>query len=253
MRCAHVTARVFVFLLLALAGSAFAAPPPFTISFTQTQFSGVENEHPSVALTHAGAVPSNTIIQLRAVESPGGGTSWITFSWGTSDTQVVSVVQDDPYYNPGRSFAVTIWSVGNGGVSAEPITATLTVIDNELPPKASINDVTVVEGTSPGPTSYAVFTISLSSPLTEFTDVGLIVHDQSAKNGLDHRWSGQGGVYFYAGQQNATISIPIIGDDIPEGTEYFTVELVPQSPVQPGKTIGICTIIDDDDAISPPY
>lgn len=117
-------------------------------------------------------------------------------------------------------------------------------------PKVSINDVTVVEGTGTQKNS-AVFTITLSTPVNDYVSVPVQIHDVTAKNGLDYQWSG-GSALFYPGQQSTTISVPIIADNLPEDDETFQVELLPYPPIQPGKAVGYCTIVDDDDVISPP-
>jgi hypothetical protein len=239
MCCRLIAIRVFL-LLLTVAGSAFAQAPPFTISFSQAQYSALENEHPSVLLIHTGTVPGDTNIQLRITEGPYGGTQVINFPWGTSsDTRVISVGQDDPYYNPGRSFVVTILSVGNGGGIAAPGTATMTIIDNEVPPTVSINDVTVGEGTSLHPDILSVndarFTISLASAFPFPVSVPVAFHDKSAKSGVDFLAPATAVVVFGFQQQTATLSVSIVGDRLPEGDKTFTVELLPQSPVLPGR------------------
>src|SRR5258706_12718124 len=89
-------------------------------------------------------------------------------------------------------------------------------------------------------------------PASDYLSAQVLIHDQSAKNVEDYQWSG-GYVTFYPGQTSATISVPIVADDLPENDETFQVELVPYSPLQPGKAVGYCTIIDDDDAITPPF
>ncbi|HEX7676840.1 MAG TPA: Calx-beta domain-containing protein, partial [Thermoanaerobaculia bacterium] len=161
------------------------------------------------------------------------------------------VVHDDPYYNPGKSYFCSIIEVNNGGAVGALRDTTMTVIDDEQPPTVSVNDVTVVEGTGT-PNRSAVFTVSLSRPLTVFTSVRVLVHDESAKSIADYLWSGQS-ANFFAGQTSTTISVAIVGDDVPEGDETFQVELIPSAPVQPGKLIGYCVIVDDDDVIAPPF
>ncbi len=251
MRCPLVAIRVFVVLLLAAAGSAFAQAPPFTISFTASTYTAAENASPSFQLTHTGTVPANTVIQLNVFREPGftqtfgGGILW------TGDGMTFTVAPDDHYYNPGQSYYCALQSVNNGGALGSLRDTTVTVIDDEQPPKVSIYDVTVVEGTGL-PNRSAVFTVSLSTPLTVFAFVQVLVHDQTAKNIADYLWSSQS-VTFSPGQTSATFSVVIIGDNLPEDNETFQVELNPSAPIQPGKTVGYCTIIDDDDAITPPF
>ncbi|HXA18348.1 MAG TPA: IPT/TIG domain-containing protein [Thermoanaerobaculia bacterium] len=119
-------------------------------------------------------------------------------------------------------------------------------------PKVSINDVTVVEGTQPGTsTSIAVFTVNLSSPLSQFLFVPIAVHDQTAKRGLDFLWNNDFAI-FRPGTLTTTVQVAIIGDSLPEGDETFALELMPPTGILGGKTIGTCTILDDDNAVSPP-
>jgi len=113
--------------------------------------------------------------------------------------------------------------------------------------KVSINDATVVEGTNhPVFTGqrFAIFTVSLSASFNFSVSVPIVVHDQTAKRGLDYEFSQQS-VFFPAGQQSTTVSILIDGDDLPEGDETFTVELLPQSPVLAGKTIGPYRVFEE--------
>jgi hypothetical protein len=118
-------------------------------------------------------------------------------------------------------------------------------------PKVSINDVTVVEGTQPGTsTSFAVFSVNLSSPLADYLFVPIAVHDQTAKRGLDFLWNNDVAI-FRPGAQTTTVRVQIIGDSLPEGDETFTLELLPPTGILGGKTIGTCTILDDDNAVSP--
>jgi hypothetical protein len=251
MRRSLIAPRVFVLLLLVAAGSASAqTSPPFTISFTQTEYSPLENANPGFKLTHTGTVPANTTIQLAIFKKPAfniifsGGVSWV------GEGMTVPVAQDDHYYNPGASYYCALYSVNNGGAIGAPKETTVTVIDDEPTPKVSIDDVTVVEG-SPGQKRSAVFTVTLSTPLDVFTSIPITVRDQTATKGLDYEWSDQY-VYFYPGSQTATFSVTILGDNLPESDETFQVELLPYPPIQPGKAVGYCTIVDDDDVISPP-
>ncbi|HEX7681696.1 MAG TPA: Calx-beta domain-containing protein, partial [Thermoanaerobaculia bacterium] len=118
-------------------------------------------------------------------------------------------------------------------------------------PKVSINDVTVLEGTQPGTTTtFAVFSVNLSSPLADYLFVPIAVHDQTAKRGLDFLWNNDFAI-FRPGTLTTTVRVQIIGDSLPEGDETFTLELLPPTGILGGRTIGTCTILDDDNAVSP--
>jgi hypothetical protein len=228
MRRSLIAPRVFVLLLLAAAGSASAqTSPPFTISFTQTEYSPLENANPGFKLTHTGTVPANTTIQLAIFKKPAfniifsGGVSWV------GEGMTVPVAQDDHYYNPGASYYCALYSVNNGGAIGAPKETTVTVIDDEPTPKVSIDDVTVIEG-SPGQKRSAVFTVTLSTPLDVFTSIPITVRDQTATKGLDYEWSDQY-VYFYPGSQTATFSVTILGDNLPESDENLPGRVAPLS------------------------
>jgi hypothetical protein len=181
-----------------VAGSAFAqADPPFTISFTQAEYSAMENASPSIKLTHTGTVPSGTIVNVDIFRRPGPSSTFpVSINW-TGEGMSVTVGVDDHYYNPGVSYLCFLSSVNNGGAIGAINQTVVTVIDDEPAPKASINDVTIVEG-SAGQKKSAVFTVNLSTPLDVFTSIPITVRDQTATKGLDYELSDQY-VYFYAG------------------------------------------------------
>lgn len=250
MRFLLVAIRVSILLLLTAAGQVFAQTPPFTISFTQADYSALENATPSFRLTHTGTVPAGTIVQVAIFKRPGPNSTFpVSINWTGEGMSVPVGVVDDHVFDPGVSYLCFLSSVNNGGAIAAPNQAVVTVIDDEPTPKVSINDVKVFEGNG-SPKNTAVFTITLSTPASDFVSVPVQVHDQTAKNGVDYQWSG-GSVFFSPGQQSTTISVPIIGDNVPEDDETFQVELIPFAPIQAGKAIGYCTIVDDDDDISP--
>jgi hypothetical protein len=95
MRFPLISLRVFVFLLLAVAGSAFAqAEPPFTISFTQAEYSAMENANPSFKLTHTGTVPSGTIVKVDIFRRPGPISTFpVSINW-TGEGMSVSTPLD---------------------------------------------------------------------------------------------------------------------------------------------------------------
>ncbi|HSY49722.1 MAG TPA: IPT/TIG domain-containing protein [Thermoanaerobaculia bacterium] len=259
MRCPILAARVFVLLLVTVAGSAFAQPPPppFTISFASAQLTAPESSTVQVVLKCTGTAPANLQVGVSSTyfNFPSGSGYGYSFLWGApgAPEHVLTFNFADNYYDPGRSVVFTITSVSNGGAIGTPASMTLNIVDDEKQPVLSISDVTIDEGTAgPGiPTNIARFTVSLSSALATPTFIPAVVHDQTAKNGLDFLWTNGGGVVFDAGQQSTTLSIPIVGDKLPEGDETFTVELFPPYPILAGKTIGVCTILDDDGAVSP--
>jgi hypothetical protein len=258
MRYASLGTRLFAFLLLTVACPAFAQtppPPPFTISFASAQFTAAENSIVDVILKCAGPAPANMSVNLDVRIFPSDQESSYGFAWGAAGAPEhhATFNFDDNYYNPGRTVVFTITSVSNGGAIGTPASTTLTIADDEKQPMLFINDVTVDEGTTSAgvPQKNAVFTIGLTAGLPNSTFIPVTLHEQSAKNGVDFLWPNPGTLFFAPGQTSTTLTIPIVGDSLPEADETFSVELTPPPNVIAEKTIGTCTILDDDGAVTP--
>jgi len=115
-------------------------------------------------------------------------------------------------------------------------------------PSASIGDVTVTEGNSPG-TVQADFTISLNSAPASTASVNWATADDTATQPADYT-SASGTATFAPGDQSETVTVTVKGDDLDEVDERFLVNL--SSPV--AATISDSqaqgTITDDDPAPS---
>jgi hypothetical protein len=122
-------------------------------------------------------------------------------------------------------------------------TAQGTILDNDLPPSISINDVTVNEG-HVGTTS-AVFTVSLSSPSGK--PIGIVVHtaDGTAQAGIDYQ-SLDLGLSFNVGQTNVTATVAVIGDNLNEPNKNFFINLTTPVNATIADDQGVGTIVDDD-------
>jgi|GEM_PF-922250 len=115
-----------------------------------------------------------------------------------------------------------------------------TIIDNDLPPNLSIDDVTVDEAGG-----IATFTLSLDQASAQDVIVNFTTNAGTAVTPDDFT-NNPGSAIITAGQTSAIVSVPIINDTLNEADETFTVNLT--SAV--GATIidpqGVGTIIDDD-------
>lgn len=111
-----------------------------------------------------------------------------------------------------------------------------------------ISDATVgVEGNS-GISAVATFTVTLSRPsaLTVTADVSTI--DGTATGGLDYQILNSS-ISFAPGELTQTISVPIIGDTLPEANETFFVVLTNVSNAVATDAVGTAVIDDDGDGI----
>ena len=110
--------------------------------------------------------------------------------------------------------------------------------------KVNINDVSVTEGNS-GTTSafFPVTLLPANATLTASVDYQTM--NGTAISGSDFVATA-GTLTFLAGETTKTITVPILGDSIVEGNEYFLVQLsnVVNASFQDTNAVG--TIIDDD-------
>jgi hypothetical protein len=115
----------------------------------------------------------------------------------------------------------------------------------------SISDVTVLEGQA-GKTTTARFTVTLSAPRSTATKVTYSTADGSATAGADYT-AKSGTASIGIGKTSVTVSVVVAGDDDPEPSEDFSVNLVsvltPTVSIADG--VGLGTVIDND-ATNPP-
>ena len=113
-------------------------------------------------------------------------------------------------------------------------------------PPMSINSVSQLEGNAG--VKNMTFTVTLAAPSATAAQVSYATIAGTATAGSDYT-STTGTLVIPAGQTTGTISVPIVGDTIPEADETFTVAL--SNPV--GATLvggpGVGTILNDDGSI----
>ncbi|WP_223786570.1 Calx-beta domain-containing protein [Marinicella meishanensis] len=110
----------------------------------------------------------------------------------------------------------------------------------------SIDDVTLLEGDA-GTTAFD-FTVNLSFPGLDPIDVSYATADGSALAGTDY-FAVSDALTFAPGEQQKTITVDVLGDQLYEGDETFQVQL--SNPVNANIADGSATgtILDDDDVI----
>lgn len=110
--------------------------------------------------------------------------------------------------------------------------------------KLTIDDVRVTEGNVG--TTPAVFTVHLQpANATVTATVDYQTTSISAVAGLDFVAT-QGTLTFLAGETVKTFSVPIIGDTLDEGDEFFTVQLFNPVNAAIDRSVATVTIADDD-------
>ena len=165
----------------------------------------------------------------------------LTFAPGVTVQTITVPVPGDVLDEFDEQFDVNLVYPANASVSDGQ--AQGTILDNDLPPSISINDVTVNEGNTS--TTPAVFTLSLSAPSGKPVIAFIETADNTAKAGIDYQ-SLSLGLGFTPGQTSITASVPVIGDNLNEPNRSFFVNIIDAENVTIADAQGVGTIVDDD-------
>ncbi len=169
----------------------------------------------------------------------------------------ISLLEDDVTHESPKTFTLTLSNPTNAvfldGVSE--LTATVTITDDEEPPTVSFSNVPlnahileVTEGNE-GATN-AEFQVQLGQASGRTTSVLYTTQDGTAIAGEDYI-AASGTLTFLAGTTNQIISIPILGDELDEPNESFSVILRdPTNSILQPRTVRV-EIIDDDEPAPP--
>lgn len=160
-------------------------------------------------------------------------------------TKIVSVpIVNDAIDEIDETFTLNIQSASPGIITRAQSTAT--ILDNDPPPSAFINDVSVNEGNSG--TRNASFLVSLSIASGKPITLSYATADDTASAGDDYV-SASGTISFSPGQTTSPIVIQVKGDTLNEGNETFVVNLSNPVNVTIADGQGVGTIVDDDSPI----
>lgn len=125
-------------------------------------------------------------------------------------------------------------------------TGIATIVNDDGPPvtaSLSVNSPTITEGDTG--TTNMVFTVTLSAASTQTVTVDYITSDGSAMNPADYQ-AVSGTLIFNPGQTTRTITVPVVGDTLPETSETLFVNLMNASNTTIQTTQGTGTITDND-------
>jgi hypothetical protein len=171
----------------------------------------------------------------------------LTFADGeTSKNIIVPIINDDLDEPSGETAKVTLSTSGDLDTLGALSVATLTIIDDDPPPSASIGDATVTEGDSG--TTAATFTVSLSAASGKTITFSFATADGTANAGSDYQ-SAAGTLTFNPGETSKTVSVPVIGDTAFEPDETFFVNLNNPVNVTLARAQGVGTIVNDDSSV----
>jgi hypothetical protein len=200
---------------------------------------GNVGDFPTATFTVTLAAPSDSPVTVLVSTADGTATladndyqqnsQTLTFLPGGPLTQTFTVtVVGDPLGEPNETFFVNLTNVTNARIRDAQGVGTIV---NDDPPAVSIDNVTVLEP-DVGGTASAVFTISLSNPGTGAVTVNFATSNGSATAGLDYTATSDFVSFDFTNPAETLtrqITVPILGDSIPENSENFFVDLVSAS------------------------
>ncbi|MBX3712347.1 MAG: putative Ig domain-containing protein [Lysobacter sp.] len=211
---------------------------------------------------NAGITNFTFTVSLSAPAGPGGVTFDIATANGTATAGVDYVAQSltgqtipagsstytftvqvngDTLNEPSETFFVNVTNVVNAVVVDGQGVGT--IVNDDPLPSLSINDVTVVEGNAG--TVNAVFTVTLSAASGQTVTVNYATADGTATQPADYT-STSGTLTFTPGTTTQTITVPVIGETIPEANETFFVNLSGAVNATISDNQGVGTITNDD-------
>jgi hypothetical protein len=234
-------------------GTIYDNDPPPTIAFSQNTPYTVFETDPSgqavipVILSAASAYPV-TVNYATSDGTAHQGINYqatngtLTFPAGSTSQSIIVPILNDHQNNPTLNLTINL-SVAVNGTLGSPSSATLAILDQDPQPTLFINNVSQNEG-DVGTTNFN-FTVSLSPASGNIVTVDYAVVDGTAIAGSDYI-STSGTLTFKPGDVSKTITVLVIGDDVKEANETFSVHL--SDPVNASLALdtGIGTILDDD-------
>lgn len=167
-------------------------------------------------------------------------TGVVNFQPGQTSKNVTILVKGDKTEEPNETFLVKLSNPKNVAI-ADGQGVGIIVNDDTL--NLKIANVAKEEGNSG--TSIMVFTVTLSSKSSQAVTVDYATESASAATYSDYNPQA-GSLTFAPGQTSKTITVPIIGDNVVEPDETFTVNLSGASGAIISDNQAIGTILNDD-------
>ncbi|MGH9084060.1 MAG: beta strand repeat-containing protein [Acidimicrobiales bacterium] len=166
----------------------------------------------------------------------------LTIPAGATSAVIPVTVTTDSFPEPNETLTLTL-SNPSIGTSVGDGSATGTITNDDGPPPAlSIDDPTIAETDAPGTVD---FTVSLASAALQDTSVSYATSSGTATSDDDFGTS-SGIAIIPTGETSTLVSVPIVGDELDEADESFTVTLTSPRNATIADATGTATITDDD-------
>jgi parallel beta-helix repeat protein len=231
--------------------------PSGTLAFTTSAYS-VNESGGQATITVSRTGGSNGAISVAYSTLDGSATSSDyteslgTLNWADGDTASKTFkvsITNDSLDEADETVNLSLSNPTGGATLGNPSSAVLTILDDDPPPKVSIDDFSVAEGNS-GIADFT-FTVSLAAASGQTVSVNYTTTDVTAQAGSDYQ-AANAMVTFGPGETSKKIIISVNGDTQAEPNETFAVNLYNLINASVGKVTGIGTIMDDDSNSSAP-
>ncbi len=172
-------------------------------------------------------------------------TTPLTFNVGETSKTITVAVNGDTKVENNETFFVNLSNLQANGrnvtINDNQGQGTINNDDSTVTSQLSINDITVVEGQN----SNAILTVTVNNPSTQPISVNYTTAPINATANVDYT-SKTGTITIAANTSTATISIPILNDNLNEPDEVFTVTLSNpvNATINPDEAIGQVIITD---------
>lgn len=221
-----------------------------TVQFSSANFSADENAGQGVITATLDGVSALTVT-VPYTASNGTAlagsdyvttTSVLTFPPNTLAMTFTVPLLEDPLDEADETVALTLGSP-SGAALDTPLTATLAIVDNDLPPEFYLTSDEYSVNENAGP---ALITATLNAESGVTVTVNYSTTNGSALAGSDYT-SASGMLTFSPGLTTATFSVPIVNDDFYESDETLSLHLGQAVNALPGlPEEAILTLVNDD-------
>ncbi|WP_392530961.1 Calx-beta domain-containing protein [Nostoc sp. C117] len=160
----------------------------------------------------------------------------------TSKTLSIGVIGDNQT-EANETFSVNLSGATNAAIADNLGVAT--IIDDDNQTTISISNISLLEGNA-GTTTNANFTVTLSAASLQQVTVNYNTSDGTAKVSDSDYNAASGTIVFNPGETSKTLGVGVIGDNKFEANETFSVNLLGATNATITDSLGVATIINDD-------
>ena len=210
----YVSSPTLPSITLAVSPASVTEDGTTNLVYTFTR-SGVTTNPLTVNYTLGGTATLNTDYTRT------GTTNTVTFAAGSSTATVTVDPTPDTTVESNETVILTL-AAGTGYTigTTTPVTGTINNDDTTVTSQLSINDITVVEGKD----NHAILTVTVDNPNPQLITFNYTTAPINATANVDYT-SKTGTITIAPNTATATISIPILNDNLNEPDEAFTVTL----------------------------